>query len=56
MGEEFIKELRELLSGSFTGTVTLHCCDGAVKQVETNRRWRPKADGGRVDLTEEKAR
>lgn len=48
----FIEELRALLADGFTGTVTLHVHQGAVKQVETNRRWRPKADDGLVDLSE----
>ena len=50
MGDAFLKELKELLAGGFTGTVTLHVHEGAVKMFETNQRRRPRAD--QVELTE----
>ena len=46
------KELQTLLAQGFTGTVTLHVHQGAIKQVETMERWRPKPDNGKVELTE----
>ena len=50
MGDVFFRELKEVLAGGFTGTVTLHVHEGAVKMFETNQRRRPKAD--QVELRE----
>ena len=52
MTESLIRELRALCAKGFTGTITLHIDQGAVKQVEKNERWRPKPDDGLVDLSE----
>ncbi|MEE8551458.1 MAG: hypothetical protein V3T08_09435 [Gemmatimonadota bacterium] len=52
MTESLIRELRALCANRFTGTITLHVDQGAVKLVEKNERFRPKADDGLVDLSE----
>ena len=52
MSEGFIQELRAILAGGFTGQITLHVHQGSVKQVETNKRWRPKPENGKVELSE----
>ena len=54
MTDELTKELRGLCANQFTGTISLHIERGAVKLYEINERRRPKADDGKVELSEVK--
>ncbi len=56
MTDALIRELRALCADGFTGTITLHIDQGAVKQCEKIERWRPKPPDGKVDLSEAGAR
>ena len=52
MNEAFIEDLLRILATNFTGQVTLHVQDGTVKSCEKVERWKPKLEGGRVELSE----
>ena len=52
MNQAFIRDLQALLASGFTGEVTMHVQDGTVKSCEKVERWKPKTDGGQVELSE----
>lgn len=56
MNESVTETIGRLIREGFTGKVTIHMRGGIVKEVEEQKRWRPKSGDEPVDLTESRER
>ena len=54
MTDSLLRDLKDRLADGFTGTITLHCHQGSVKQFEVHERIRVSDPDGPVHLSEVK--